>query len=333
MSTGDARKDERAQRAPAGRKDERAQRTSAGRKGERAQRTPAERKGERARRRLEEADRRVERKMDQAKRRLEEAERRVEREMDRAGREVEEALGPIWARPEPGARRARFTREQIAETALAIADAEGFEAVSMRRVAAELGAGTMTLYHYVRTKDELVALMDNAIMGELLIPDGEMPSDWREALTLIARRTRDSLGRHPWTLEAMGDAQLGPNGIRHMDQSIAAVAGLDVDDVTRFEVISLVDDYVFGYAMRRRLPGPEEPEAMEEWLDRASAYIDEQVATGDFPALEAIMPEDGMSAFWKQLEEADFEDGRFERGLERLLDGIALDIERRRKSA
>src|SRR5215207_5547112 len=67
---------------------------------------------------------------------------------------------PIWARPEPGERRPAHTREKIAETAIAIADAEGFEAVSMRRIAAELGAGTMTLYHYVRTKDELVALMD-----------------------------------------------------------------------------------------------------------------------------------------------------------------------------
>ena len=56
---------------------------------------------------------------------------------------------PIWARPEPGERRARRAREQIAQAAIAIADAEGFEAVSMRRIAAELGAGTMTLYHYV----------------------------------------------------------------------------------------------------------------------------------------------------------------------------------------
>jgi len=275
--------------------------------------------------------------MDQARRKIEEAGRKVERELERAERhieraerDVERATGPIWARPEPGARRARFTREQIAEAALAIADAEGFEAVSMRRVAAELGAGTMTLYHYVRTKDELVSLMDNAIMGELLIPEGEMPADWREALTLIARRTRDSLVRHPWTLEAMSEAQIGPNGIRHMDQSIAAVARLELDDVTRFEIITVVDDYVFGYAMRRRHPGREDPEAMEEWLDRASAYIEEQLATGDFPHLQAIMPEAGMSAFWKQLEEADFEDGRFERGLARLLDGIELDLQRRR---
>jgi len=301
MSTGDSRRGRHGRADRVGRKTDR-----------------AARKLDDARRRIEDAERRVERKVDEAKRKVEEAERRAERE-----------AGPIWARPEPGARRARFTREQIAEAALTIADAEGFVAVSMRRVAAELGAGTMTLYHYVRTKDELVALMDNAIMGELLIPDGELPSDWREALTLIARRTRDSFARHPWTLEAMGEAQIGPNGIRHMDQSIAAVAELDVDDVTRFEIITLVDDYVFGYSMRRRLPGRDDPEAMEEWLDRASGYIEEQVATGDFPHLQAIMPDAGMSAFWKQLEEADFEDGRFERGLARLLDGIALGLERR----
>jgi len=271
--------------------------------------------------------------MEDAKRKIEQAERKLERELERAQRQVEEAAGPIWARPEPGARRARFTRDQIAAAALAIADTDGFEAVSMRRVAAELGAGTMTLYHYVRTKDDLVALMDNAIMGELLIPDGELPSDWREALTLIARRTRDAFARHPWTLESMGDANIGPNGIRHIDQSVAAVAGLDLDAVTRFELISLIDDYVFGYAMRRRALARDDPEAMAEWLDRASSYIEEQMATEDLPHLQAIMPEGGMSAFWKQLEEADFEDARFERGLTRLLDGIALDVERRGKPA
>jgi predicted acyl esterase len=65
------------------------------------------------------------------------------------------------------------------------------------------------------------------------------------------------------------------------------------------------------------------------WLNRAVAYIEEQVAAGDFPHLRAMMPEAGMSAFWEQLEEADFEEGRFERGLERLLDGIALSVERK----
>lgn len=286
-------------------------------------------RGERTERQVE----RAQRKMDDARRKIEEAGRRVERELERAERQIdraerqaeqaEQAAGPIWARPEPGARRARFTREQIAAAALSIADREGFDAVSMRRVASELGAGTMTLYHYVRTKDELVTLMDDAIMGELLIPDGEMPSDWREALTLIARRTRDAFARHPWKLEAMREAQLGPNALRHMEQSIAAVAELDLDDVTRFELITLVDDYVFGYSVRRRM---DEPEAAEGWVERASAYVAEHVATGDFPHIAAILPEEGMVAFWMQLQEADFQDGRFERGLKRLLDGIALSL-------
>ena len=182
----------------------------------------------------------------------------------------------------------------------------------------------------MRTKDELVALMDNAIMGELLIPDGEMPSGWREGLTMIARRTRDVFARHPWTLE-MADAGIAPNGIRHMEQSVTALAEFDLDFVEKFEIISLVDDLVFGHAMRAGGPGPDDPGARQEWLDRAADYIEEQVATGDHPHLQAIMPDEGMSAVWERLEEANWDDGRFERGLAQLLDGIALDLERRGK--
>src|SRR4051794_35051184 len=114
---------------------------------------------------------------------------------------------PIWLRPEPGTRRPRFTRAQIAATALAIADADGFEAVSMRRVAAELGAGTMTLYHYVTTKDDLLALMDDAIMAEVLVPDDELPlDDWRTAVSMISRNSRDAFVRHPWAIDALRGA-------------------------------------------------------------------------------------------------------------------------------
>jgi AcrR family transcriptional regulator len=277
----------------------------------------AQRKMDGARRKLDDVGRRVERELGRAERQIDDAERRMERE-----------AGPVWARPEPGARRARFTREQIAEAALKIADTEGFDAVSMRRVAAELGAGTMTLYHYVRTKDELLALMDNAIMGELLVPDGELPDDWRAALTLIAIRTRDAFERHPWAFEAMGDAQLGPNGLRHMEQSVGALEGLDLDDVERFELISLVDEYVTGYALRNRELGRDDSGAREAWLDQASDYIDEQVATGDYPHLSALLREEGTAAFWRRLESSGFEENRFERGLKRLLDGIELDLTR-----
>jgi AcrR family transcriptional regulator len=269
------------------------------------------------------------RKMEDARRKIDAAERKVERELARAQRDIERAAGPIWSRPEPGARRARFTREEIAEAALTIADSEGIDALSMRRVATELGSGTMTLYHYVRTKDDLLALMDNAIMGEVVIPEEDMPSGWREALTEIARRSRNAFDRHPWALEGLGGAHIGPNAIRHMEQSVAAVAGLDADFATKMEIVHLIDEYVVGYALHKRPPGPTDPAEQEEWRARALAYIDEEVATGDFPHLSALMPPGGMAELWSKMEESASDEQRFERGLKRLLDGLQLELEGR----
>ena len=81
----------------------------------------------------------------------------------------------IWLRPEPSGRKPRYTRAEIARTAIGIADAEGFDAVTMKRIAAELGAGTMTLYYYVRNKADIVALMQDAIFDDILVPAGELP--------------------------------------------------------------------------------------------------------------------------------------------------------------
>src|SRR5690349_1101973 len=123
---------------------------------------------------------------------------------------------PIWLRPEPGGRKPSLTRERIAAAALEIADTQGFDAVSMRNVARALGVGTMSLYHYIRTKDDLLALMDDRLMGEVVLPDGELPDEWREALAMIARRSHAAWTRRPWTLFAMQGARIGPNGMKHV---------------------------------------------------------------------------------------------------------------------
>src|SRR6188474_3921292 len=148
---------------------------------------------------------------------------------------------PIWARPAPGARHPRLTRDQIAATALAIADAEGFEAVSMRRIATDLDAGTMTLYYYVKTKDDLVALMDDAIMAEVLVPADRLPAGWRAGLTAIAHRSRDVFRRHPWALHALQGARIGPNGLAHMEQSMSALVDAPLDDRGKLHLLSVVD--------------------------------------------------------------------------------------------
>lgn len=240
-------------------------------------------------------------------------------------------MEPIWTLPEPGTRRPRFTREQIAAAALAIADAEGFEAVSMRRVAAELGAGTMTLYHYVRNKDDLIALMDDAIMGELLIPDSELPSDWRAALTELARRTRAAFRRHPWSFEALREVEGGgPNGMRHLEQSAAAVAGLDLDVREKLEIVTMVDDYVFGYAMRENEAWGMAEDVGAELLPDLRSFFESQLATGEYPTIEGMLGGRGVDEMWRIFTELTLDDDRFERGLNRLLDGIELDLERRR---
>ena len=87
----------------------------------------------------------------------------------------------VWTRPAPTARKARFSRDDITAAAIRIADAEGLEALSMRRIAQELGAGTMTIYHYVETKDELLTLVNDAVIGEVLIGDDEPElATWRD---------------------------------------------------------------------------------------------------------------------------------------------------------
>jgi AcrR family transcriptional regulator len=239
---------------------------------------------------------------------------------------------PIWVRPGPGERRPAYSREQIVETALAIADAEGFEALSMRRIAAELGAGTMTLYHYVRTKDELMALMGDRIMGELLIPEDELPDGWREGLAEIARRTRRIFSRHPWISDHLGDGGdegAGPNMLRHVEQSLAVASGTGLDLAGQLEVTALVDDYVFGYVVRSRdVPAFGEEGAAGGRLDAVLAYMESQLQTGEFPHIAAIAGDDPRAGFGR-VAQLGADEQRFERGLQILLDGIELYVERR----
>ena len=262
---------------------------------------------------------------DEAKRALQRTARELKREVKRAVREVPPEL--IWSRPERGSRKPRLTREEIAVVALALADTEGLEAVSMRRVASELGVGTMSLYYYVQTKDELLALMHDEMMGELLVPDDELPAEWRAALELIANRSREAFRRHPWAIEGP-PGPLGPNAMRHFEQSLAAVDALDADFATKFELITMVDDYVFGFALRELQDDFQRLQegGGEQWADAMAAYVDTQLATGSFPHMERIVGREGPRAAIEQLVALGADERRFERGIKRLLDGIALNV-------
>lgn len=222
-------------------------------------------------------------------------------------------------------------REQIARAAMGLADTEGIKAVTMRRIAQALDVGTMTLYHYVRTKDELYALIDDAMMGELILDDAELPTDdWRAALTAIAMRTREVQGRHPWIVEAPGPLgnRIGPHSMRHFEQSLAATAGTALDHQGRIDLIGLVDEYAFGFSVRA---GAHADAAEGNWFDGIREYIEAQLETGDYPHIAALFPEGvERGETWKRLAALDHDEGRFRRGLDRLLDGVALELERRK---
>jgi AcrR family transcriptional regulator len=237
----------------------------------------------------------------------------------------------IWLRPEPNDRRPRFNREQITAAVLKIADREGFESVTMKRIAEELDCGTMTLYYYVRTKADIVALMHDAILAEIIIP--RLPADWREAVSAIARRTRDILLAHPWSVISLTDAQFGPNAMRHMEQSLAALDALDLDPWEKMAFWAIVDDYVFGSALRTvelltRMAAAEDNPTL---LADAMAFGRQQLATGEFPRLAALNQEETATEPFTGNKSANQPMAtvlatQFERGLKAILDGLVTSM-------
>ena len=182
----------------------------------------------------------------------------------------------------------------------------------------------MTLYHYVRNKDELVMLMNDAVMGEVLVPDGELPEDWREAIAAIARRSHEAFQRHRWTLDRVTDISIGPNGIKHFEQSLQAVASTGLPVRGRLHLISLVDEFVFGYSLRETLDfGGEVGD--EQWPAGTLELFERELQSGAYPHTGSLIAE---------LQAADVAEGtrhamriisdpaRFELGLRQLLDGI-----------
>ena len=191
----------------------------------------------------------------------------------------------------------------------------------MRRLAAELDAGTMTLYHYVRTKDELLTLVTDAVMGEVLLPEAyELPSDWREAIMVVAMRSRDAMLRHPWVLDI--SRRPGPRAQQRPALRPDAPSGRRHRCPARhqLDIVVAIDEYVFGYCLQER-----------SWTSgdhryAASEYVEQLVRTGEFPQLQRYLDELGLDALWQAFEDNSADGGRFERNLRRFIRGIEMDL-------
>jgi AcrR family transcriptional regulator len=156
-------------------------------------------------------------------------------------------------------KRSRLTSEAITEAAMRLADAEGLEAVSIRRVAAELDARAMSLYDHFASKDELLASMTDEVVGEMLVSQ-PLPEAWREAVGVSARRMFAASAAHPWLISVFAKRpRPGPNSVKLAKQMARAFATFPLEPSDVWNVQGIVNDYVIGYSFRTvATPNPED---------------------------------------------------------------------------
>ncbi|GHF48025.1 DNA-binding transcriptional regulator YhcF (GntR family) [Amycolatopsis bartoniae] len=207
-----------------------------------------------------------------------------------------------------------LTRERIVRAAIEIADGEGLAAVSMRRIATDLGVATMSLYRHVPGKDDLVVLMADAAIAEEPLPDVPPPG-WRERLEYSSRLQWRLYHRHRWLAGAisMTRPQALPNAIQHTEWSLRALAGLDPK--TMLYAYLTVFGFVRGVAVNLEAEAQAEQDTgltPDEWMETQEGLLEPLAANGDLPAFRELITHD-----------IDFDlDDLFEFGLARLLDGL-----------
>lgn len=212
--------------------------------------------------------------------------------------------------PKPG-----LSLERIVAAATAIADAEGLDAVSMNRVAKELGTGAMSLYRYVASKEELLALMIDAAIGR--VPKTPAAGDWRERLEAWAWSTVRGMRAHPWTAHApVAGPPLAPNAVAWFEDALAALRGSGLTPAEKPSVILLLSGYVQNHVtvmseVAQAFLAADPDAAMRGYSDTLRALADAE----RFPALREIL-DAGV------FDRADPPDEEFRFGLERILDGI-----------
>lgn len=146
--------------------------------------------------------------------------------------------------------RTGLSAQAIVDTAITLADVDGLDAVSIRRVAAVLGVRPMSLYTHIASKDELLALMANELLGSALV-EQPLPDDWRQALTLTSRKLFRMFAAHSWLLALLARRpRHGPNAARQAKQLAGAVESLRLPPDDMWTLLSIVNDYIVGHALR-----------------------------------------------------------------------------------
>jgi DNA-binding transcriptional regulator YhcF (GntR family) len=215
-----------------------------------------------------------------------------------------------------------LTQERIVAAAIAVADAESLAGLSMRRVATELGAATMSMYRHVADKDTLVLQMIDTAFGECVFPGDAPPAgDWRARLEYAARAMWATFRRHPWLAQAMSATrpQLLTSTLAGGEWMLASLDGHGLDTATMMSAHITLFTYVRGSAVSLEIEA--DAEALtglnaDEWMDTQVPSLRSMLAAGNLPTLGRMLD----TPYDYDL------DTVFEFGLQRLLDGFALLI-------
>ncbi|MEU7904797.1 TetR/AcrR family transcriptional regulator C-terminal domain-containing protein [Actinoplanes sp. NPDC049118] len=215
-------------------------------------------------------------------------------------------------------------RDRVVRAAVTIADAEGLAALSMRRLAAEIGVPTMSLYRYVADKEELLLLMTDAVFAvnppPPLIPEED---GWRRCVEAIARLQWAIYRRHPWLAQAMSFTRplLAPHAMAHTEWTMQALEGRGLSANAQFLAAVTVANHVRGTAVNLEHEAQAEQETGmtgDQWLRAQQAHFEAVLATGRLP----------MMTRYLAAGDREFDlDMLVEFGLQHLLSGLAQVLE------
>jgi AcrR family transcriptional regulator len=226
---------------------------------------------------------------------------------------------PPWERARKAKAQARtpLSQEAIVEAALRILETDGYDGLSMRRVAAELNTGAASLYAHVANKDELLKLVIDRVFAHVEFPEPD-PDQWVEQVREMMRGTRRILQAHPGIARAMlGQVPFGPSGLRIVEGFMALLRAGELPDQAAAwagDVVSLyVVASVFEDDIRFSQHGDSVREDIDAWAEQMKAYI-KSLPVATFPNLVALAD---------PMFESGGPDGRFEFGLDLMLRGLA----------
>lgn len=239
---------------------------------------------------------------------------------------LEKSLQLLWqGLPEPKRGPAPLlSLEQIVEAGITLADAEGLQALSMRRLAQKLDVGTMSLYRYVPSKSELLNLMLDAVVGPEHQQLTARQEGWRKFLEVTAWGDRTLYLEHPWALQASWTRPvLGPNSMADMELNLSGLTDLPFSDREKMSLVTALDSYVMG-AVRQELlwqnAAAESQMDDEQFWGHQIPTMEAAMASGQYPAM-ANLAEDAFDGSWEES---------FSFGLQLLLDGLEGSVAARR---